>query len=61
MYNVGDLVIDTATDNNFLGFIENIIEVKKEKLYSVFWFDAETIELQPFTYHKESEFTLLNV
>jgi hypothetical protein len=57
MYNVGDLV----TDTNFVGFIENIIEVQKEKLYSIFWFDEETIELQPFTYHKESEFTLLNV
>jgi hypothetical protein len=57
MYNVGDLVTDTT----FVGYIEHILEVKSEKLYSIFWFDEETIELQPFTYHKENEFTLLNV
>lgn len=57
MYNVGDLVTDTT----FVGFIDNILQTKNEKLYSIFWFDEETIELQPFTYHKENEFTLLNV
>jgi hypothetical protein len=57
MYNVGDLVKDTQ----FTGYIEHILEINNEKLYSIFWFDEETIELQPFSYHRESEFTLLNV
>ena len=57
MYNVGDLVKDTQ----FTGYIEHILEINNEKLYSIFWFDEETIELQPFSYHRESECTLLNV
>jgi len=57
MYNIGDLV----KDSKFTGYIEHILVINNQKLYSIFWFDPDTIELQPFSYHEDSEFTLLNV
>jgi len=58
-YNIGDLVkmYDSQEYKMFFGYItESAYNEKRHvNIYEVCWFDGETSEYQPFSYHVEHE------
>jgi hypothetical protein len=56
-YSVGDLVkmYDCQEHKMFFGYITDLALDPKSNInmYEVYWFDEETAEFQPFSYHEE--------
>ena len=56
-YNIGDLVkmFDCQEHKTFFGYITDSAYDPKShmNMYEVYWFDEETSEYQPFSYHEE--------
>ena len=56
-YNVGDLVkmYDCQEHKIFFGYITDFAYDTKShiNMYEVYWFDEDSIEYQPFSYHEE--------
>lgn len=56
-YSVGDLVkmYDCQENKVFYGYVTDFALDNKNNLnmYEVYWFDEETAEFQPFSYHEE--------
>lgn len=56
-YNVGDLVkmYDCQEHKMFFGYITDLALDPKTNInmYEVYWFDEETADFQPFSYHEE--------
>ncbi len=63
LYEVGDLVrmYDQVDEKEYFGIIQKIKKLPKEKsqiIYEIIWFDEETEEYQPFSWHLEKDITL---
>jgi hypothetical protein len=56
-YNVGDLVkmYDCQEHKIFFGYVTDLALDPKNNInmYEVYWFDEETSNYQPFSYHEE--------